>query len=216
MAARDAYLEMRSLIISRAPVIIDGGAHLGDTALKFVEMWPAAKVFSFEANPELIEALKKRTALHPGIKVFANALGAENGTIRFNVTQYDGAASMFTPHETLKKYHGAKSDIKATPEVPMVRLDRVITEPDIDIMHLDLQGFEMKALEGAGGLLKNTKLVYTEIEFTELYNDQPLFSHIDLFLRPHGFRLLNFYNLWTHPDGQLTSGDALYLNTRYF
>jgi len=98
----------------------------------------------------------------------------------------------------------------------MVRIDSIISEAEIDILKLDLQGFELDALKGADKILKNTKLVFTEIEFTELYNDAPLFSHIDLFLRPHGFRLLNFYSLWTHPDGQLTSGDAIYLNTKYF
>ena len=40
--------------------------------------------------------------------------------------------------------------------------------------------------------------------------------HADVFLRQHGFKLLNLYDLWTQEDGQLTAGDAVYLNTRYF
>jgi hypothetical protein len=59
-------------------------------------------------------------------------------------------------------------------------------------------------------------VITTEVEFVPLYEGQPLFGDIDVFLRQHGFKLLNLYDLWTQEDGQLTAGDAVYLNTRYF
>ena len=60
------------------------------------------------------------------------------------------------------------------------------------------------------------QVITTEIEFVSLYDGQPLFGDIDVFLRAHGFRLLNLYELYTHPDGKLTAGDAIYLNNNYF
>jgi FkbM family methyltransferase len=204
------------LIKTPRPVIIDGGANLGHTSLQFLTLFPDARIFAFEANPEIVDELKRKMAAHPQVTVLPNAIGAENKNIPFNVTNDNGASSIFQPNETVLKYHGEKLHVKTVHEVPMVRIDSVISEPEIDILKLDLQGFELEALKGADKILKNTRLVYTEIEFTELYNDQPLFSHIDLFLRSHNFRLLNYYNLWTHPDGQLTSGDVIYLNRNYF
>ena len=34
--------------------------------------------------------------------------------------------------------------------------------------------------------------------------------------RGAGFRLFHLYELWSHPDGQVTAADALYLNERFF
>ncbi len=49
-----------------------------------------------------------------------------------------------------------------------------------------------------------------------IYENQALFGDIDTFLTRAGFRLLNLYELYTQPDGQISSGDAVYLNTRNF
>jgi FkbM family methyltransferase len=211
MAARDPFREMQALTQSPQPVIIDGGANHGNTILLFLKLFPNARIYAIEANPALIEELKQKTAPFPQVKVMACAIGAENKNIAFHITHDDGASSVLQPHPTVLKYHGEKVRVKTTREVSMVRLDSVISEARIDILKLDLQGCELDALKGCEGILERVRLIYTEIEFTELYNEQPLFSHIDLFLRSHGFGLLNFYNLWTHPDGQLTSGDAIYL-----
>jgi hypothetical protein len=97
----------------------------------------------------------------------------------------------------------------------MVRLDSVFDQ-EIDILKLDLQGYELEALRGATTLLPRVKTITVEVEFVPLYNGQPLFGDVDVCLRQAGFRLLNLYELWTQPDGQLTAGDAVYLNTRYF
>jgi hypothetical protein len=43
-----------------------------------------------------------------------------------------------------------------------------------------------------------------------------LFADVDAFLRGAGFRLYNLYDLYTHEDGQLLQGDAVYLNTQFF
>ena len=36
-------------------------------------------------------------------------------------------------------------------------------------------------------LLATTLVVYTEVEFVEMYAGQPLFAEVDTFLQPHGF-----------------------------
>jgi hypothetical protein len=106
-------------------------------------------------------------------------------------------------------------DVAQIVDVPMVRIDGVLNQ-EVDILKLDLQGYELEALRGATNLLPRIKTITTEVEFVPLYDGQPLFGDIDCFLRQSGFRLLNLYELWTHPDGQLTAGDAIYLNTHYF
>jgi len=100
--------------------------------------------------------------------------------------------------------------------VEMVRLADILPDTSIDIFKLDIQGYELEALRGANHLLKEIPLVFTEVEFIPLYQNQPLFSDLEQFLRSCGFRLYNLYELWTHPDGQLTAGDALFINHRFY
>jgi hypothetical protein len=119
------------------------------------------------------------------------------------------------PSQILKSYHGKRMGIDRIVKVQQVRLDQVL-DAEIDILKLDLQGYELQALRGCEQLLERIKLVTIEVEFAPLYENQSLFSDIDIFLRRNQFSLFNLYELWTHFDGQLTSGDALYLNKRYF
>lgn len=108
-------------------------------------------------------------------------------------------------------------DIRQVVEVLQVRLEDVMQgNNEIDLLKLDLQGYELEALKGCGRLLERIKIITIEIEFVALYDGQPLFGDIDVFLRAHEFRMLNLYELYTQPDGQLTAGDAVYLNSKYY
>jgi hypothetical protein len=106
-------------------------------------------------------------------------------------------------------------DVLQEIEVKLTRLDALFGEP-VDLLKLDLQGYELEALRGCGEWIRQIKLITTEVEFLPLYEGQPLFSDVEAYLRERGFCLLNLYELWTQPDGQLTAGDALFLNRRFF
>jgi FkbM family methyltransferase len=92
-----------------------------------------------------------------------------------------------------------------------------------DVLKLDVQGAELPVLKGAEHQLRESLLaVITEVEFVELYEGQPLFADIDVFLRQRGFRLFDLdIRRWRRkplgPDferlrvGQAVWADALYL-----
>jgi len=119
------------------------------------------------------------------------------------------------PTKGAKEYHGDKIGIKKTIQVDQVRLDSVIKE-EIDVLKFDLQGYELEALKGCTKIFEKTRLILLEVEFVYIYENQPLFAEIDMFLRSKGFALFNLYDLYTRESGQLSAGDALYLNTKYF
>ena len=77
-------------------------------------------------------------------------------------------------------------------------------------MWMDIQGAELKALKGMKTKIRNLKIVHLEVEFIEIYKDQPLFRNVDGFLKQNNFTLLGFTSK-TH-----FSGDAIYLNSSYF
>ncbi|WP_367267754.1 FkbM family methyltransferase [Okeania sp. SIO2C9] len=92
---------------------------------------------------------------------------------------------------------------------------------EIDFMQVDTQGGELKVLEGAKDILKSVLFLKVEVEFTSMYENQPLFADIDLYMRKSGFTFLDFETLYRdyrrrssiisqqHP-GQLIWTDAFY------
>lgn len=217
MAQRDAYIDIRNLIVDDSPMIVDGGANQGKVIDIFLSLYKNPKIIAFEPIPSLATYLQNRYQTLQCFEIVPCALGDANRLVEFNVTRNLVSSSRLKPAEIKKKYHGLNVKVEDVIQVDMNRLDKHLPHVEsIDVLKLDIQGGELDALVGCGQLLGRIKLIYVEVEFVSLYEGQPLFSDIDTFLREHGFKLYNLYDLWTHADGQLTSGDAIYLNSKYF
>jgi hypothetical protein len=63
------------------------------------------------------------------------------------------------------------------------------------LLKLDVQGFELRALEGCSELLARFKYVYVEASFVELYVGQALATDVITYLLDRGFRLMSVANL---------------------
>lgn len=217
MAHRDRYEDVYRLLGGKAKVIVDGGANKGTVTWKLREQYPDAVVHAFEPIPELGTRLVRVFKDDPQVIVHIDALGERRERKTFQVTNNLVSSSLFTPGDTIRKYHGAKVEVSESVPVTVVALADVLSDPVIDLIKLDLQGGELAALKGCGAdVLNRTKIIVAEAMFAEVYKGQPLFADIDAFLRAHGFRLYNLYDLFTQEDGQLLQGDAVYLNTRFF
>ena len=91
----------------------------------------------------------------------------------------------------------------------------------VDVLELDTQGSELEILRGADVLLRDNVLaLQVEVEFAQMYTDQPLFGEVDSHLRGYGFSLSDLTRylgrcrtLEPHQPtrGQLLWGQALYL-----
>jgi FkbM family methyltransferase len=217
MAVRDRYADIKTRLVTESPTIIDGGANNGSTTDLFLQHYRSPMIHAFEPIPELVGVLKRKFTDRRNVTVHGAAIGAEAKIVSFNVVNNLVSSSVLNPSVLNKEIHGEKMEIRQVVKVPQVRLEDMMQgSHEIDLLKLDLQGYELEALKGCGVLLERIKIISTEIEFVSLYDGQPLFGDVDVFLRANGFRLLNLYELYTHPDGQLTAGDAVYLNSKYF
>jgi FkbM family methyltransferase len=71
------------------------------------------------------------------------------------------------------------------------RLDDVLPQRPVHFLKLDIQGFELRALEHAVDTLFRTAVVHCEVEFYPLYVGQPLFPQVHSFLTVHGFEFID-------------------------
>mmetsp|Transcript_58502 Transcript_58502/g.161856 ORF Transcript_58502/g.161856 Transcript_58502/m.161856 type:complete len:332 (-) Transcript_58502:238-1233(-) len=68
-----------------------------------------------------------------------------------------------------------------------------------EFLKLDVQGYELAVLQGASESLKKVLVIHTEVEFVEMYKDQPLFAEVDRCLRERGFVFHRFASIHGRP-----------------
>ena len=69
---------------------------------------------------------------------------------------------------------------------------------EVDFIKIDTQGSELSILKGSTDSLKNAIGLEIEVEFVDIYENQPLFNEVDSFVRKMDFELLQlttYFNL---------------------
>ncbi len=81
------------------------------------------------------------------------------------------------------------------------------------LLKLDVQGFELQALQGCESLLHRFAHVYAECSFVELYVGQALADEVIAWLRERGFTLSSMHNPAVDREGQVIQADFLFART---
>lgn len=128
-----------------------------------------------------------------------------------HVCHAPGMTSLLTPNqEVLQLFHGFPSwgRVVATEWVDTVRLDDIPETEGVTLLQMDIQGAELMALRHAENRLREALVLHIEVEFAPLYENQPLFSDVEMFLRERGFVFHRFAALASRVIAPLTmNGD---------
>jgi FkbM family methyltransferase len=84
----------------------------------------------------------------------------------------------------------------------------------VNLLKLDVQGFEDRVLGGGRKSLLATDLVWAEVSFVPLYEESCTFSQIHSILTATGFMMLDLHPVFRGPDGELLQADALFRRRR--
>lgn len=147
------------LKFSNRPLLIDVGGNIGQSVLSLYTLFPAAKVVSFEPNPNVLRKLQRLTRKFPGLTVIPNGLSDQTGEAELFVPSYNGniltglasfdyesARNWLSPDRVLL-FDPMKLTVSSE-RLPLVRLDDCGLQPDF--IKIDVQGLEYRVL--AGGL----------------------------------------------------------------
>jgi FkbM family methyltransferase len=154
-------------------------------------------VIGFEPQPAECEKLNALAL--PGRLYLPYVIA--NGTRRsFYQTNTGMTSSLLRPNLKFAQLFNSLAELMevvATGSVDTVRLDDVveIRAQGCDLLKLDTQGSEAEILAHASDTLKNCLIIQTEVEFVQLYEDQPLFADVDQLLRGHGFMFHRFLGI---------------------
>lgn len=144
-----------------APVVVDVGANVGQFLVAAKLFAPDSRVIAFEPDPDVCAALERNVSGYSSVRVHCAGVGRETGRLplfRHPVS----LMSTLRPSEAVETYDRAN-----TVDVELVRLDDALAdEPTIDLLKIDVEGFELDALRGARETLKRTTYLLVELSLT--------------------------------------------------
>lgn len=197
-----------------APVIIDGGAHTGGTVEAFRAVAPRAEFHCFEPDATLAADLLAKFAGDRNVHVVAAALGEEPGTAVFNINASRPTNSLLPAAEGLQSDLQELCHTVEQVEVTVMSIDEYCAQQRldrIDIVKLDLQGYDYHALVGARKTMRTARVVLVEVLFTEIYQGCHLFPDILRLMVEHGFRLFTLSGIHYGTQDELLWADAIFV-----
>ena len=180
-------------------VVFDVGAHLGQTALHFRKSFPSAAIHCFEPTDENFTKLKANTKGKRQIRINQLALGNARTSVIMKTGQSDQTHQVIRNHEKTP----------ANEEMPMVRMETIDSYmkdegvADIDLLKIDVEGYELEVLEGAKDALerRRIKAILAECDFEPKDNQHTYFNDLWEHLRSKNFSFFGLYDVMHYGNG---------------
>lgn len=168
--------------------VFDVGGNYGQSALQFASAFPGARVTSFEPVPETYARLKSAIEGCPQITAINKAIGDFQGTLDMHLTDSAGSNSVVGGS-------GSGPVIKVEADT----LDSVASSRGvqaIDLLKIDVEGFELQVLKGAQDLFARSAIRYVFAECvlpSDSLAPHTSFFDIDRVLTGHGLCFVAYY-----------------------
>lgn len=214
----ESYRIVSTLVGRSDPVVIDGGAHLGDMVESFGALLPRAEFHCFEPDPALGEALERKFAENPRVHIVQDALGDVAGKAKFNINISRPTNSLLPPSESLQTDLKQLCQLVEQVEVGVTTIDeyrRTNSIERVDVIKLDLQGYDYLALKGAIATLEKAKVVLVEVMFKEIYRGCHCFPDILNLMTNQGFKLHTLCGLHYGEADELLWADAIFVKSNH-
>lgn len=174
------------------PVIIDAGAHVGGDSIEMCRLYAGSQVHAFEPVPAIFNILKHNTRKFKRIACHTVALSNQNGEQLMHVSSgaSDGSSSLLKPKEHLTDHPDVffNESIK----VKTMKLDDWAAAHNIfkiDLLWLDMQGFELEVLKASAVILPKVKVIHMEVSTRPTYEGVPLYRDVKEWMQQNGFRV---------------------------
>lgn len=147
LAVAEGQIALFSKYIPKGGTVIDAGASIGDHAISYARLvGDAGQVFAFEPNPTAFACLTNNMMPYPWVTVLPVGLADGTGTAGLIIEPNVGASHIATAPD---------------PEAVSVRLtvlDQYLPSfKRLDFIHLDVEGFETRAIKGGEKLIAKFK-----------------------------------------------------------
>jgi FkbM family methyltransferase len=202
--------------------------------IKLLNYFQDSKAYAFECNPDcLIECHNNIHKLDEKKRLFLidKAVSIKNGKVSFypfDLQKYNnmGSSSMLKIDFSVRKINDPDYN-RENPQkeiiVDGIRLDTFIDEnyiENIDLLCIDLQGYELNAIKSLGNYLHKVKYIITECSIMSTYTNGATFNELNDYLTNYNFKYISSNTFGNNfPDLTLygfSEFDALFINNSAF
>ena len=143
-------------VLHHDSIVADVGANQGLYTLWLARVAASGHVYAFEPDPELFECLEQnvRNNVLTNISTIRAAASNRSGTLAFTANRLNRGDNRVTesPDSSLER-------------VKAVTLDEILAHSRLDLLKIDVQGFEIEVLLGAHETLRNNPGLTIAFEF---------------------------------------------------
>ena len=178
-------------------VIIEAGAASGTDTLWFGQNFPNGRIFAFEPLNISYDKTVQRVATCDNVEVYNVALGPTESTEELYVSSNRVSSSLLKPTGHIQFHPRISFENKST--VKTINLDNFLRGQgveEVDLMWLDMQGYEHTVLSHSLETLSKTRYLYTEVSLKEMYADSVLYNEFKSWLKERGFKVLHEFLYW--------------------
>lgn len=153
-------------------------------------------------------------------------LASTTRELDFYLCKHPRQSSVYKPNQKhFSKYNdGHKWRVERIEKMDAITLDSAIASRiKPDFLKIDTQGSELDILKGATTTLRSCLGIEAEVEFREIYESQPLFGDLAIFMTANGFEFIDFvaFGRWERSRsdglrtflGELIHADALFMRS---
>ncbi len=213
-ATDETAFTLQGKLLTEARIIFDVGGHLGQTSMRYAQLFPQAEIHYFEPQSKARQQAQEKLS-DANVIINACALAASPGEAKFNINAFAATSSLQDTHPNAgDNWPAAALRRREEITVPVSTVDAYCRDHDIaaiDILKIDVQGHEYRVLQGAAEMLANNaiQLIYFEYIHCETYVAQTDLSQYFSLLDGFGYRLVSIFNLIQGEQG-LNQCDILF------
>jgi FkbM family methyltransferase len=169
--------------------IVDIGANPidGEPPYKKLLDEKLVNLIGFEPNEDALMRLNKMKSVN---ETYIGKAVYDGTKQELKLCRAEGMTSLLEPNASLLEYLHGFSEwglVENRQQIQTVKLDDVREIKNIDYLKIDIQGAELEVFKNATNFLSNCLVIHTEVEFLPMYENQPLFSEVEMYLRELGF-----------------------------
>ena len=183
------------------PIIIDVGAHNGETIKIFKKNLNFKKIYSFEASPINFKNLSKNfsKSSFPNVEIYNYAIGEKITDGHLNQTLESSSSTINDLNEKSKYFDKKLKILKIKSKesytkkisIKIITLNKFIFEKNIesiDLLKIDTEGYELNILKGLNLSYDRVKLIYFEHHYDDMILKNYKFRDINKLLENYGFK----------------------------
>lgn len=188
---KDTATEQLISLAKDKKMIFDVGVNIGLTLLNFAKVCPNGVIIGFEPDSKNFLKAKKNLKLNnfDNVTVINKGLGDKPAKMKlFRVNENNAGMNRVLSDSASKNNANLIFN-----EVEIITLDNFIQEKDIaqiDLIKIDVEGFELKVLNGAEQLMrKHLPILFIELDDENLKAQNDSAQSLILFLEQFGYKI---------------------------